>query len=181
MKPGYIILTILFSIFSLGTFAQASSSSAFELTVHFDYEIAVEFVDVHYYEKGGNAFEWIHFERNLNDNSITLSGVNNYILWVAFPTIIFSQTDYDTREGADMDIKITEQFFLVTNGPLSSFANLQTQKIEFTKDWPNVMLNQGNRAIEYEVLREQWHVWESSWLWQQAVFLSNHKMQILEK
>lgn len=182
MKPGRLFLTLLFfQCLISSAFAQASSTSVFEITVHFDFEIAVEFLDVHYFEKGGNVFETIHFERNLDDNSITLTGVNNYILWVSFPTVVFSQTGPDYREGANDQVDITEQFYLLTSGPLSSFAKPQNQKIEFSKAWPNIMLKQGKRSVDYEVLREEWHVWESSWLWQQALFLSNNKLRINEK
>jgi hypothetical protein len=110
---------------------QASSHSDFRLKIHFAKNIPVLNLKLSYRTKNGNYFDSISFVTDITDNSITLFGNNNYVLWVSFPTLIFSFQPDDHFPGVK-NFGNYRYFILISEGPLSSYTGKQRKKIEFS-------------------------------------------------
>lgn len=126
------ILTILFSAFAVQAFSQANHSSDFQLKVKFDTSISVSKIQPYYALKSGNRMEFIFYKIDTTENSITLTGYNDYILWVSFPTLIFSITEEVRLPTLDRQVERTLSFYLISKGPLSSYTGTQTKDIQFS-------------------------------------------------
>lgn len=76
-----------------------------------------------YFKNGGNRFEHISFITDNRTNTITIRGHNHYILWVAFPLLVFT---------VNTTAKEPVIFYLVSDGPLSSYTGKQVKPFKFT-------------------------------------------------
>jgi len=86
------LLQLLLCLLSLTAFAQASGSQEVAFKVRFEKDIQVKDIKV-YYTMGGSSFEWIQFEANSADNSISITGYNHYVVGVGIPTFVFVQEE----------------------------------------------------------------------------------------
>tara|TARA_E500000318_G_C3510313_1_gene192028 strand:+ start:403 stop:921 length:519 start_codon:yes stop_codon:yes gene_type:complete len=129
-----IFLTIILS--AQKTFCQASSSAEFNVKISFADTIDVNDVNPHYLLKNGNRFEKINYKKDTLDNSITIFGENDYVLWVSFPALVFTLKE---NILLDTEYEKTTFFYLYSSGPLSSFTGKQNLEIKFSYTNPIII------------------------------------------
>jgi hypothetical protein len=115
---------------------QASSSSDFHLKIKFDKGISVTNIKPHYLYTNGNQMERIVYKKDTLENSIVIEGHNHYILWVSFPVLVFTITENIKLPLQDEKSEKTTFFYLLSNGPLSSYTGQQTKDINFSIEYP---------------------------------------------
>ena len=126
------ILIILIGIYGFHLWGQASSSSDFQFKVKFDQDISVLKLQPYYLLKAGNNMAEITYELDTTENSITISGHNEYVLWVAFPTIVFTITEEMKIPSIKEKVERTFAFYLISEGPLSSYTGPQKKELKFS-------------------------------------------------
>lgn len=89
-------------------------------------------MEVSYFLRSGNYFDEVSWRPDTTDNSIVLAGRNSYVLWVAFPTLIFSNTN-KIEDFKSTEIRSYFTFYLISEGPLSSYTGKQSKEIKFKK------------------------------------------------
>lgn len=129
------ILNLIFAFSFLSSLGQASSSSHFQLKVSFEASIPVEKLEVGYFLRSGNHLENVTYELDDEGNAVIIKGDNSYVLWVPFPTFVFTIREEQSKE------KVISQrsFYLISEGPLSSFTGEQTKQIYFSLERPIVI------------------------------------------
>lgn len=132
-----------FILVPFSSFSQASGTADFEVVVKFADNIPVSALTVAYLEKGGNRFYNIHYRVNYAENEMTIFGRNHYILWVSFPTLVFSFLQYETDDTGETK-ESTTQFYLGTNGCLSSYSAPLNKRVRFSMEDPNWVVVQEN-------------------------------------
>lgn len=146
------ILSILLLFFHFSSFSQASGSADFEITVKFADNIPVSALQVSYFKKSGNRFEKIHYRVNDAANEMIIFGRNHYILWVPFPTLVFSFVQYETGDEGKIN-EYTTEFYLGTNGCLSSYNQPLKGVLQFSMENLNLVVVQENR-LEVPVVKK---------------------------
>lgn len=129
-----IFLTVI--MFAQKSFCQASSNAEFNVKIFFADTINVDDVNPHYLLKNGNRFKKINYTKDTSDNSITIFGENDYVLWVSFPALVFTLKE---NIITDTNNEKTTFFYLYSNGPLSSYTGKQNLEIKFTYTNPIII------------------------------------------
>ena len=129
-----IFLTVI--MFTQKSFCQASSSAEFNVKISFADTINVDDVNPNYLLKNGNEFKKINYRKDTSDNSITIYGENDYVLWVSFPTLVFTLKD---NLQIDKSQEKTTFFYLYSSGPLSSYTGKQNLEIKFSYTNPIII------------------------------------------
>lgn len=131
------ILNFLFAFSFLSSLGQASSSAHFQLKVSFEASIPVEKLEVEYFLRSGNHLENVTYELDEEGNALIITGDNSYVLWVPFPTFVF--TIREEQEQSKEKVISQRSFYLISEGPLSSFTGEQTKQIYFSLERPIVI------------------------------------------
>lgn len=133
------LFTLLFAFSFLFSLGQASSSSEFQLKVSFEKSIPVDELEVKYELRSGNHIEEVAYELDIENNAIIIKGYNSYVLWVPFPTLVFTLNEEYELKDSNQEAQKQTSFYLISEVPLSSFTGEQTQKIYFSLERPIVI------------------------------------------
>lgn len=150
-----IILIIALLLFSFAGYNQATNSSTFEITVTFTNDIPVKQLQVFYYTKGGNRFDTIHFKTDSVNNKIIIYGYNSYVLWVSFPSLVFTLSANKRMDETKEVMQTQYVFYLATTGSLSSYNQPLSGELLFSKKFSNIIVSQEKRSDVPLVAQEE--------------------------
>ncbi|WP_179021416.1 hypothetical protein [Winogradskyella forsetii] len=154
-----IALLFLALNFCLFGYSQATSSSNFQLKILFDADISVKNITPRYYKKSGNSFDTIHYSINKKENAMIIKGHNDYVLWVDFPVLEFSETrKVQLMKNGKKSEKIAQSklFYFISKG-ISSYTGKQIKTFKFseTEDAQVIIVSQEkhNKENSHENLK----------------------------
>ncbi|SDM27364.1 hypothetical protein [Chryseobacterium taihuense] len=138
MKNLVLFILILFSKLF---FAQASATANFSLKIDFEENIPVDQLEIFYNVKAGNTLKSVEVKIDKANNSVSINGINHFIIPINFPTLSFSYTDKTNLDGySDQIIERKHIFYLVTGPGITSYSNNNGQNIRFSKELSNVLI-----------------------------------------
>ncbi len=151
MKNLILLIVILFSKLF---FAQASGSANFSLKIDFEKNIPVDQLEIFCDIKAGNTLKSVEVKIDKAYNSVSISGVNHFVIPVNFPTLYFSYIDKTKLNGhSEQVIERKNIFYLVTGQGIMSYDNNNGQNIRFSKELPNILItsNYQNKKDSYRI------------------------------
>lgn len=134
-----ILLTGIF--FSKLFLAQASGIANFSLKIDFEKNIPVDQLEIFSNIKAGNTLKSVEVKIDKANNSVSISGVNHFIIPVNFPTLSFLYTEKTKlNEYSEQVMERKNIFYLVTGNGITSYSSNNGQNIRFSKELPNVLI-----------------------------------------
>ena len=149
------LILFIFILFSKLLFSQASGSADFSLNINFDKKIPVDQLLVFCYTKSGNRIESVELKVDKVNNSINISGRNDFIIPVSFPILYFLYTEkVKIDEHSNQELEKNNIFYLVTGFGIKSYNKNINHIIKFSKEEPNILITSknenGNQSFHIE-------------------------------